>query len=92
MGTPPREPSVADTAPIEPVLTAYDEQHLVTYLRLLDAAAAGADWQEVSRLVLRIDPSREPDRAQRAWETHLARARWMTASGYRHLIRRDVPH
>jgi hypothetical protein len=26
-------------------LTGYDQQHLVTYLRLLDADAEGADWQ-----------------------------------------------
>lgn len=92
MVTPPQEPPIADTAPTGPVLTAYDEQHLVSYLRLLDAAAAGADWQEVSRLVLRIDPSREPDRARRAWETHLARARWITTSGYHHLLRGGAPH
>ena len=34
---------VADAAPTAPILTGYDEQHLVTYLRLLDAAADGAD-------------------------------------------------
>jgi hypothetical protein len=35
---------VADAAPTAPILTGYDEQHLLTYLRLLDAAADGADW------------------------------------------------
>jgi hypothetical protein len=34
---PPLDPDVADTAPSDPVLTAYDEEHLITYLRLLDA-------------------------------------------------------
>ena len=74
------------------ILTGYDEQHVVTYLRLLDAARDGADWREVARLVLHIDPSREPDRARRAWETHLARARWMTESGFKHLLRGGAPH
>jgi hypothetical protein len=73
-------------------LTGYDEQHLITYLRLLDAETDGADWKEVARIVLHIDPDREPDRARRAWETHLARARWMTEQGYRHLLRGGAPH
>jgi len=92
MQTPPLDPPVADTAPTDPALTAYDEQHLVTYLRLLDAEKGGAQWQEVAKLVLRIDPVNEPVRARRAWETHLARARWMTENGYRHLLRGGAPH
>ena len=81
------DPHVNDVAPDAEVLTRYDEQHLVTYLRLLDADAEGADWTEVASVVLHIDPSREPERARRAWETHLARARWMTEHGYQHLLR-----
>jgi Uncharacterized conserved protein (DUF2285) len=92
MHSPPLDPPVADTAPTDGVLTGYDEQHLVTYLRLLDAAKEGADWQEVAKLVLHIDPAREPVRARRAWDTHLARARWMTENGYRHLLRGGAPH
>jgi hypothetical protein len=37
MQKPPLDPDVADLAPTSPALTGYDEQHLVTYLRLLDA-------------------------------------------------------
>jgi len=37
----PRRPNVADTAPSDSVLTAYDEEHLVTYLRLLDVDLEG---------------------------------------------------
>jgi hypothetical protein len=92
MQTPPLDPPVADTAPTGRALTSYDEQHLVTYLRLLDAEKDGAHWQEVAKLVLRIDPVSEPVRARRAWETHLARARWMTENGYRHLLRGGAPH
>jgi hypothetical protein len=83
----PLDPLVADTAPDVGVLTRYDEEHLVTYLRVLDAEAEGADWMEVARLVLHIDPSRERARAHRAWESHLARAKWLTEHGYRHLLR-----
>ena len=43
MQKPPLDPDVADTAPSGPVLTVYDEEHLITYLRLLDADAEGAD-------------------------------------------------
>ena len=92
MESPPTDPPVADTAPSAGTLTSYDEQHLVTYLRLLDADAEGADWREVARIVLRIDPAHEPDRARRAWNTHLARARWMTENGYRHLLQGGAPH
>jgi hypothetical protein len=41
----------------------------------------------VAKLVLHIDPQHEPDRARRAFDTHLARAKWMTEHGYRHLLR-----
>ena len=87
MPSPPLDPDVADLAPVDPVLTAYDEQHVVTYLRLLDADADNADWRDVARIVLHIDPERDPERARRAFDSHLARARWMTNHGYGHLLR-----
>jgi hypothetical protein len=37
------DPDVADLAPTDPALTRYDEGHLVTYLRMLDANEEGAD-------------------------------------------------
>ena len=37
MRSPPLDPPVSDVAPSDGVLTGYDEEHLVTYLRLLDA-------------------------------------------------------
>jgi len=91
MQPPPLDPPVCDTAPSDAFLTSYDERHLVTYLRLLDAERDRADWQEVAKIVLHIDPSREPERAHRAWESHLARARWMTENGHRHLLRGEAP-
>ena len=51
----PQSPQVADTAPDEPFLTGYDMDHFVTYLRLLDADAEGADWREVAAIVLELD-------------------------------------
>ncbi len=80
------DPDVADEAPTAESITPYDEQHFVTYLRLLDAEAEGADWREVARIVLHLDPAAEPERSQRCWSEHLRRARWMTEHGYRHLL------
>jgi hypothetical protein len=87
MQTPPLDPDVADTAPSGSMLTIYDEEHLITYLRLLDADAEGADWREVARIVLHLDPEREFDRGRRAFDSHLSRAQWMTEHGYRQLLR-----
>ena len=72
-------------------LTDYDQKHFVTYLRLLDADAEGADWAEVAGTWLNIDPSDEPERARRAWQSHLARTKWMTEHGYRDLLRGSTP-
>lgn len=81
MQKPSLDPDVADSAPNEPALTAYDEQHVVTYMRLLQAEGEGADWREVARVVLHMDPEREPDRARSAYQSHLARAKWVTEQG-----------
>jgi hypothetical protein len=87
MQKPPLDPDVSDAAPNAPTLTTYDQEHLVTFLRLLDAGAKGADWREVARIVLHIDPDLEPARARDAFDSHLARANWMTEHGYRRLLR-----
>ena len=39
------------------------------------------------QIVLHIDPERYPERARSAFESHLARAKWMTGHGYGHLLR-----
>jgi hypothetical protein len=39
-----------------------------------------------------IDPEREPDRAKRAWESHLSRATWLMENGFRHLLRGGATH
>ncbi|HZD52139.1 MAG TPA: DUF2285 domain-containing protein [Woeseiaceae bacterium] len=81
-----RDSSVADQVPWSERITPYDEAHFVTYLRLLDADADGTDWQEAARIVLRRDPDTDPATVRRCWEEHLARAQWMTRSGYRQLL------
>jgi hypothetical protein len=81
------DPEVADTASSDSVLTVYEEEHVITYLRLLDADADGADWRDVARVVLHLDPEHESDRARRTFDSHLLRAKWMTEHGHRHLLR-----
>ena len=63
-----------DRPPDGDKLTAYDEQHLSTYLRLLDAADEGADWREAVRIIFGLDPIDEPQRALIVYDSHLARA------------------
>lgn len=89
MKKPPLDPPCADEAPIGEALTPYDEEHLITYLRLMDAAHDDADWREVAKIVLHIDPSDDPERARRAWESHMARASWLAKRGYRRLLEDD---
>ncbi|HWK51796.1 DNA -binding domain-containing protein [Pseudorhodoplanes sp.] len=76
-----------DQPPNVPHLTPYDEEHIVSYLRLLDADREGADWREAVKVIFGIDPDQEPDRARRVHDSHLARARWMTTTGYRELLK-----
>ncbi|RWE35171.1 DUF2285 domain-containing protein [Mesorhizobium sp.] len=91
MQRPLLDPGAADEAPTAPILTSYDQERLILYIRILDAAAEDVDWREVAAIVVKIDPEQEPERAYRAWETHLARARWMTAHGYKYLFT-GLPH
>jgi hypothetical protein len=79
-------PVFADQPPQIDRLSAYDERHLVTYLRLLDAEKDGASWEEAVSIIFAIDPARDPDRARLVYDSHLARAKWMTQSGYKHLL------
>jgi hypothetical protein len=75
-----------DRPPDSAELSRYDERHLATYLRLLDADEEGADWKEAVKIVFGLDPDQERQRARLVYDSHLARARWMTQSGYRHLL------
>jgi hypothetical protein len=79
-------PTFEDQPPQLDRVSAYDEKHLSSYIRLLDAEAEGADWREAVALIFGIDPRREPDRARLVYDSHLARAHWMTKKGYRHLL------
>lgn len=79
----------ADRAPTGPQLTAYDESHLTAYLRLLDSDDEGIDWRVSATRIFGIDAAVEPGRAKPMYDSHLARARWMTEIGYAHLLGRN---
>ncbi len=80
------DPDVDDEAPTGGAITAYDERHFVTYLRLLDAKAEGADWKEVARIVLHRGPASDEQRTYRCWQSHLERAQWLSREGYRKIL------
>lgn len=77
---------IAEEAPTAESVQDYDFLHLITYLRLLDAAAEGADWREVARIVLHVDPAADPGRSWRIYETHLRRAQWLAEHGHAGLL------
>jgi hypothetical protein len=79
-------PLVADEAPNNPTLTAYDEEHLLVYVRLLDAEADGADWMEAALLVLRFDPILEPKHSY-CLAKSLNASQMDAENGYEHLLR-----
>lgn len=82
----PTAPQFLNEPPVSQTLTAYDREHMVLYLRLLDSARDGADWREAVQILFGLDPMREPVRCRQVHDTHLARARWMTEHGYRELV------
>ncbi|MER9070643.1 DUF2285 domain-containing protein [Mesorhizobium sp. M0902] len=80
------QPAVADEVPWAESLTAYDDEHFTTYLKLIDACADNASEEEMAQAILGIDPVQEPARAQRAVRSHLARAHWLVVAGYKELF------
>jgi hypothetical protein len=77
---------LSDLAPDGPDLTAYDRDQMPTYLRLIDAADDGADWREAVEIIFGVDPNADLERARATYDSHLARARWISAQGYQSLV------
>ncbi len=69
---------IAIDVPWSENLTGYDRAHLVTYLRILDALKDDASIEEMARIILDLDPVRDPETARRAVDSHARRARWLT--------------
>lgn len=64
-------------APNSSFPTRYDQQHFLTYARLLNAERAGVDWRLAAASILLCDGERDPDGSRQCWESHLARAHWV---------------
>ena len=72
-----------------PGLTDRDRAYATIYVELLDATAAGADWQTVSRHVLKLDPNVDVETAKVIFDQFHARAIWMTQVGYKLLLKSE---
>lgn len=86
-----RVPEIADEVPWSDGITEYDNRLHDAYLRLLDADNDGVGKDEMARRILGIEPSKEPERARKVVDSHLARARWMSRVGYRYLAAGQYP-
>lgn len=80
------ELTLVERAPSAKRLTAYDEAHLITYLRLLDANASGERGTGLLQIVLDDNPALSQLQAGRAVASHLKRALWISATGYRQFL------
>ena len=76
--TSPQKPPLCDSPADSTEVTDYDLALAPAYLRLLDADAEGADWEEAATIVLGLDCKADPHRARQIHASHLARAKWMT--------------
>lgn len=59
----------------------YDRSNLLTYAELIDADDCGMSWERGAVEILGFEPGFDLDLAQRCWETHVARARWIVGDG-----------
>ncbi len=68
-------------APEGEAVTVYDQQHFLTYARLLDAEREAVDWREAATEILKLDVTHDPDAAERCFRSHLDRAHWIVGPG-----------
>ena len=85
-------PSRSQTAPYPPpedvpVLTDRDRAYASVYVQILDATAAGADWQTIAKHVLNLDPDADVGATKKTFDRFHARAVWMTQVGYKLLLK-----
>jgi hypothetical protein len=80
------ETGLLDEPPMSEGVTLYDREHFATYLSLLYAAGEGHSDEMMALGILGINPALEPERATRALDSHLKRARWLADSGYKFLL------
>jgi hypothetical protein len=87
----PADRPAAIAPPDSSQLTDYDRANVATYLQVLDADTLRVDWSITARTVLALDIDKDSALARRIYDAHLARARWMTTTGYK-LLLAERPH
>jgi hypothetical protein len=80
-------PLLLDVPPESDQLTEYDREHFATYLFLLDCSAGDMDWRDAMTQLIGDDAKTDPGKAKTMYDSHLARAQWMSRTGYRQLLR-----
>lgn len=65
-------------------ITDYDKEHFQFYLDLFDMKKTGKSWMEISEIVW---PSDRPDAYKKYLKEHYKRAKWMTLTGFKLLVR-----
>jgi hypothetical protein len=63
-------------------ISAYDQRNLLIYAELLDAEASELSWETGVVAILGFVVPFDREVAQRCWDTHLARARWIVGEGF----------
>ncbi|MBP6013327.1 MAG: DUF2285 domain-containing protein [Alphaproteobacteria bacterium] len=87
-GRPPTISRLSEVAPKAPRITAYDEAHFQTYLRLLDAQAHNAPVGDLVAIIREAAPQMNASKARAALRSHLNRAIWLSKQGYRSGLRK----
>jgi hypothetical protein len=77
---------LSDAPPMSDRITEYDRAHFPAYMFLLDWSAAGADWRDAMIELMGDEVIANPARAKSIYDAHLARAQWMTHTGWRLLL------
>jgi hypothetical protein len=89
---PSDRPTPITTAPPDSAqLNDYDRANVATYLKVLDADTLRVDWRTTARTVLAFDVDKDSTLARCIYDAHLARAHWMTTTGYK-LLLAERPH
>ncbi|WP_306120447.1 MULTISPECIES: DUF2285 domain-containing protein [unclassified Roseitalea] len=79
-------PIFRDLAPTGETLTDYDRRCFKLYIMLIDADDAGVLWDDSYPHLFKEHVGADRQWAERRHKSHLDRARWMIAAGYRQLL------
>ena len=75
-----------ERAPTVEEITDYDRRCFKLYIMLIDADDAGVSWDDSYPHLFDEPIGANRQRAESRHSSHLARARWMVAKGYRQLL------